>query len=95
MTAAKVDDETSAMAADAMQAAYFRRYLATERRQIATHVDKYRDELQHRSDAGALSGTSHLRSQVRSLEAELRYVDGLIDRLDRRFAECPLSDLCG
>ena len=33
-----------------------------------------------------MSGIPHLRSQVRSLEAELRYLDGLIAKLDRRLA---------
>lgn len=86
MTAARVHDDGSAMAADAMQAAYFRGCLAGEREQIAGHVGKHREELGHRFDVGSLAGTSHLRSQVRSLEAEIRYLDSLIAKLDRRFA---------
>jgi hypothetical protein len=85
MTAARVEDETSARVADALQAAYFRGCLAHEREQAAEHLGKYRLELEHRFETGALSGTSHLQSQVRSLDAELRYIDRLIAKLDRRF----------
>ncbi|TPG35753.1 hypothetical protein [Mycolicibacterium hodleri] len=86
MTAAGVDDDDSSMAADAMQAAYFRGTLADERELIAAHAQKHRDEVARRIAAGMMSGIPHLRSQVRSHEAELRYLDGLIAKLDRRFA---------
>ena len=86
MTAARIDDDGSAMAADAMQAAYFRGTLADEREHIGGQVAKHREELGRRLATASMSGIPHLRSQVRSLEAELRYLDGLIARLDRRFA---------
>jgi hypothetical protein len=84
--AAGRDGDTAAAAADAMQAAYFRGYLADEREHVTRHVSKQREELARRLEAGHLLGVQLLRSQVGSLEAELRYLDGLIARLDRRFA---------
>ncbi|MBJ7337885.1 hypothetical protein [Mycolicibacterium sp.] len=85
MTTARVDVD-SAMAADAMQAAYFRGTLADEREYIAGHAQKHRDEMARRIASGMLSGVPQLRSQLRSQEAELRYLDGLIAQLDRKFA---------
>jgi hypothetical protein len=84
-TAARLPGEDS-VAADAMQAAYFRRTLADEREQIAGHIAKHRDEMARRLQSEATSGIPHLRSQVRSMEAELQYLDELIAGLDRRFA---------
>ncbi len=72
--------------ADAKQAAYFRASLVEERDQLTTHLAKRHDEITRRTDHGQHSAISRLRSQIRSVEAELRYVDGLIYRLDRRFA---------
>lgn len=86
MTAAHVDDAGFVMAADALQAAYFRGTLADDREQIAGRAAKHRDELARRLELGATSGTAHLRSQVRSLQAELHYLDRLIAKLDHRFA---------
>lgn len=74
------------VAADAMQAAYFRGTLADERQQIATHVAKHRDEMARCLTSGPKSAVAHLRAQVTSMEAELRYLDELIAGLDRRFA---------
>ncbi len=87
MTAATFDEDGPVMAADAAQAAYFREWLTDRRAELAARAGKFRDELQQQSEIGALSRISHLRSQVRSLEAELRYLECLIARLDHRFAE--------
>jgi hypothetical protein len=84
--AAMLDGDSFAQAADAMQAAYFRGCLADERERVTMRVSKHREEMATRLEAGRMSGVQHLRSQIRSLEAELRYLDNLIGRLDRRFA---------
>ena len=78
---------------DAMQAAYFRESLVGEREQLATYLAKQRDEITRRTHQGQHSALSRLRSNVRSVEAELRHVDGLINRLDRRFANRPATQL--
>jgi hypothetical protein len=69
-----------------MQAAYFRGCLADEREEVAAHAAKQRAEMASRLRADHLSSMRRMRAQVRSLEAELRYLDGLIAKLDRRFA---------
>ncbi|MBJ7340972.1 hypothetical protein [Mycolicibacterium sp.] len=86
MTAARVQDVGPAVAADVMQAAYFRATLSDERDHINARLSKHRGLLAQRSGGGSMSGLAHLTSQVRALEAELRYLDGLIASLDRRFA---------
>ena len=72
--------------ADAMQAAYFRGCLADEREEVAAHAAKQRAEMASRLQTDRLSSMRRMQAQVRSLEAELRYLDGLIAKLDRRFA---------
>lgn len=73
-------------AADAIQAAYFRECLDDERQQRVGELRKRQAEVTRRTEAGHLSSIGRLRSQLRSVEAEVRYLDRLIDRLDRRFA---------
>ncbi len=85
-TAARRRDEAATRVADAMQAAYFRGCLADEREEVAAHAAKQRAEMASRLQANHLSSTRRMRAQVRLLEAELRYLDGLIAKLDRRFA---------
>jgi hypothetical protein len=84
-TAARLPGDDS-VAADAMQAAYFRGTLADEREQIAGHVAKHREEMARCLTTGSMSAVPHLRSQVRTMEAELQYLDELIAGLDARFA---------
>jgi hypothetical protein len=84
--AARLSDKAAAYAADAMQAAHFRSCLVDERGQIAAHLAKQRAEMVSRLQADRLSSMRRMQAQVRSLEAELRYLDGLIGKLDRRFA---------
>lgn len=91
MTAVTFDEARPVLAADAAQAAYFREWLTEQRNELAARAGKFRDELQQQSEIGAPSRTSHLRSQLRSLEAELRYLDCLIARLDHRFV-APSAD---
>jgi hypothetical protein len=75
------DDE----AADAMQAAYLRESLYVERAKLCSEIA----ERQHYIDLRAGRITSHtnqrLGSRLRSAESQLRYLDGLIARLDGRF----------
>lgn len=85
MTTVEVDGAVPAVAADAMQAAYFRTALEREREHASAQVAKHHAVLARRSDGGSTHGVAHLTSQVRSLEAEIRYLDALIARLDRRF----------
>ena len=85
MTIADVHGADAIAPGDALQAANFRKALFEERLRIVDHAAKHRDELARRLDIGTISGVAHLRSQVRSLEAELRYLDGLVAKLDRRF----------
>ena len=75
-----VDDEATYAAADAEQAAYLRESLDDERQQLLDGILKRRPLINRRADA------SQLRSAVHSAEAEVRYLDRLIERLDRRFA---------
>jgi hypothetical protein len=74
-------------AADAMQAAYFRGYLMDERRHLVAEIAKREAELSKRTDAGQLSAIGRLRAQIRAVQAELRYVDQLVERLNGRFAQ--------
>jgi hypothetical protein len=75
-------------AADAMQAAYFRGYLMDERRHLVAEIAKREAELIERTDAGQLSAMiGRLRAQIRAVQAELRYVDQLVERLNGRFGQ--------
>jgi hypothetical protein len=85
----------AAQAADELQAAYFRVSLVNERDQLAAHVEKQQAEIARRNHLGSSSALRRLRLQVRIVEAELRYVDGLIQRLDRRFARQAVDQLSG
>jgi hypothetical protein len=69
-----------------MQAVYFRSSLSEERQSLLLDIARRNAEITRRIHGGHVSGVGRLRSQIRSVEAELRYLDGLIDRLDRRFA---------
>ncbi len=75
-----IDETAGAAGADAMQAAHFRESLVAERAQLLDSIVKRRAIIDRRTNA------NHMRSQVRSAEAEVRYINRLIERLDRRFA---------
>jgi hypothetical protein len=76
----------AAEAADVLQAAYFRRSLIDERAHLLAEVAKRRDNIAARVEHGRTQATARLGSQLRSVEAQVRYVDRLIARLDHRFA---------
>lgn len=71
--------------ADALQAAYLRRCLHDQRSQLAGEITKRQAEIINRMELGKMSAIGRLRSQIRNVEAELRYLDGLIAGLERRF----------
>lgn len=80
---ALADDAAAAKVADVQQAAYFRTSLNDERLRLIAEIDKRRDYIAKRDRTTAV--TARLRADLRSVEAELFYVDGLIARLNRRF----------
>jgi hypothetical protein len=86
---ALIDDPATveaAEAADALQAAYFRRSLCNERAHLLAEISKRRDDIATRAKRGSTYGMDRLGSHLRSVEAQVRYVDGLIARLEHRFA---------
>jgi hypothetical protein len=92
MCVALMDDLAAAeadKAADALQAAYFRRALIDERAHLVAEVSKRRDYIAARVEWGRTQATDRLGSQVRSVEAQVRYLDRLIAGLDHRFGPHP------
>jgi hypothetical protein len=86
-----LDDEAAAKAADTLQAAYFRTSLCNERAHLLAEISKRRNEIARRTERGSTYAIDRLRSHLRSVEVQVRYLDGLIARLDRRFAGCTLD----
>lgn len=74
------EDAAAARAADARQGAYFRAELVTRRDGLQDAIAKRRALIDRRAYS------SNLRAQVHDAEAEVRQLDRLIARLDRRFA---------
>jgi hypothetical protein len=83
--------DAAAEAADAPQAAYFRRSLCAERAQLLAEICKRRDDIAKRTDPGSTSATHRLGSYVRRAEAQVRYLDRLIAGLDYRFGAPPVD----
>jgi hypothetical protein len=67
-------------AADAAQAAYFRSELAAVRDQLTDTVRTWRALIERRGYA------NRLRADVHDAETQIRYLEKMIARLDRRFA---------
>lgn len=84
-TAVTLVDPAAARAADAQQAAYFRASLCDERSELLSEIMKRREDVARRSQHGSTHAVHRLRSQLRSAESQLRYVDRLIAGLDHRF----------
>jgi hypothetical protein len=79
----------AAHAADALQASYFRRFLADERKQVADDLLHSRAQLRDCLEADQVVGLRTLaraRSQVRELETKQSELNRLIAALDRRFS---------
>jgi len=79
-------------AADALQAAYFLGSLCAERAQLLAEICKRGDNIAKRTDRGSASATHRLGSYARNAEAQVRFLDRLIIRLDHRFAIQPDGD---
>ena len=76
-----IDDEGAAQPPRTRgEAAYFRTELDAARRDLADRIVKRRAILEQRPDA------KRVRAEVHSAEAEVRYLERLIARLDDRFA---------
>jgi hypothetical protein len=86
-----IDDHAAAQGADLMQAAYFRRSLCDERAQLCSEIAERRDYIDRRHERSHSDTAQRLGSHLRSAEAQLRYLDRLIARLDHRFGG-PSSD---
>ena len=79
----------AAHTADALQAAYFRTFLADERKQVADDLLHSRAQLRNCVEAKRVVGLramARARSQVRELETKQHELDRLIAALDRRFS---------
>jgi hypothetical protein len=72
--------DAAAMAAEAQQGAYFRTELVTRRDHLEETILKRRALVERRAYA------ARLRAEVKAAEAEVRELNWLIARLDRRFA---------
>lgn len=71
------DEASDVLASDAEQAAYFRETLLAERERILDTVIK--------RPANGSQGSDTAASQARRAEAEIRYIERLIARLESRF----------
>ena len=80
------DDDAAAKAANALQAAHFRASLCHERARLMGEIAKRRSDLDKRQSRGSIYALQRLGGNLRSVEAEVRQVDGLIARFDHRFA---------
>ncbi len=74
------DDRAAALAADLQQAESLRRELAAERRHLIARICERSDQIRDGSS------TSRAIAEMHRAEDDLRHLDGMIDRLDRRFA---------
>jgi hypothetical protein len=70
----------SVKAADALQAAYFRRSLCDERTQLLVEISKRRGDITGRTDRGGTHAIDRRGSHLCSVEAQVRYLDRLIAR---------------
>src|SRR5947209_4081242 len=80
--------ETSAAAAataDRRQADYFRRVLAQNRRHIEHRLAEHQKAIATAEAAGDTDGAASLRRMARVEEQERQTLDGLIEKLQRRF----------
>lgn len=81
------EQHRAAVLADSMQASYFRRYLEEERAELQRYLDEHVRRLQGCMTSGSTRLVGHHRQCIRSTEGQLRHVDGMLARLDRRFPE--------
>lgn len=89
--AANVDHfaAVSAAEADSRQADYFLRLLAQSCRQIDRRIDVYQRAIAIAETSGAVDHADGIRRVIRIEEQERQTLNGLIDRLQRRFPLLP------
>jgi len=75
----------AAATADHRQAEYFRRVLIQSRRHIEHRLGDYQKAIATAEAAGDAEGAGTLRRMARAEEQERKTLDGLIDKLQRRF----------
>ncbi|MEE6179505.1 hypothetical protein [Mycobacterium sp. 050134] len=78
--------QDGAAAADRLQADYFLRLLAQNRRLIDHRIDEYRKAIAAADVKGDAEGAGALRRLALGEERDRQTVDGLIDQLRRRFS---------
>jgi hypothetical protein len=71
--------------ADHRQADYFRRILVQTRRQIDHRLGEYQKAIAAAAAAGDAEGAATLRRMARGEERERHALDGMIEKLQRRF----------
>jgi hypothetical protein len=74
-----------------MQAAHFRGCLADECEMVAARAPKQPAEMASRLHADRVSSMRRMQVEVQSLEAQLRYLDGLIAKVDRKVRRVVIS----
>jgi hypothetical protein len=79
----------NAATADHRQADYFRRVLVQSRRHIEHRLGEYPKAIAATEAAGDAEGACNLRRMARIDEQERQALDGLIDKLQRRFPPRP------
>ena len=75
----------AAETADRLQADYFRRLLGQNRRHIEHRIGEYQKAITTAEAAGDTEGASSLRRMARVEQQERQTLDGLIEKLQRRF----------
>jgi hypothetical protein len=78
-------DKRAAMAADVMQAEYFKGFLEQERDESGARLAALTRRLTECLAAGDMTQISHLRGMIRHAEDELRRIDRMMDALRGRF----------
>ncbi|OBK44241.1 hypothetical protein [Mycobacterium sp. 1081908.1] len=84
--AARAESPAAAAAtADRRQAEYFRRVLTQNRRHIDHRLAEYQKAIATAETVGDTEGAAGIRRMARAEEQERRTLDGLIQKLQRRF----------
>ncbi len=81
------NDETAALAADVLQAEYFRSALADEHGELEYYRAEHVKRLTECMTTGLMRNISSYRRCIRDTEAELRRIDRMLDGLNRRFPD--------
>jgi len=80
-------DTHAGTAADALQADYFKGFLAQERSESASRLAALTRRLTHCVTSDDTRHIGHLRGVIRDAERELHGIDRMIDALTGRFPE--------